>query len=503
MDTNSPQHDDAIVPVKAGLRAALKREEPAAAPRRLGRFVASAVGSVLLVVGVLAAFVWLPDRVESSRTNPAAVARDPTSAAPAVPSEPPLSAAEAARLRDVAERLLAGLLTQESELKAQGVEAWGGDDWQRYQELLRRGADALLGNDPRSSVDRYTAADSLGEALRARGRQTIEGALQAAATAFAAGNSALAIAQYDIVLGIDANDAVAKAGRERALRLPEVLAAMQRADDARARGDLDAALAGYKSVLALDSAWEAARVASGDVAATIASTQFERTLSAAYAALDKQDFATAEQQFRAALALRPSAKAAADGLEQAEQGSKLDKIELTEARALAFERRELWEEAIAQYRGVLETDAGLVFAQQGLARSQTRAGLDSKLNRLIENPTLLFGDAVLADARKLLDEAKSMPEAGPRLTRQVRDLDRLIELAATPLAVRLESDQLTEVTLYRIGALGQFAAKEVELRPGTYTAIGSRDGYRDVRRTFTVIPGRVLEPISVICAERI
>ena len=32
----------------------------------------------------------------------------------------------------------------------------------------------------------------------------------------------------------------------------------------------------------------------------------------------------------------------------------------------------------------------------------------------------------------------------------------------------------------------------VELRPGTYTAIGSRDGYRDVRQTFTVRPGREL-----------
>ena len=55
--------------------------------------------------------------------------------------------------------------------------------------------------------------------------------------------------------------------------------------------------------------------------------------------------------------------------------------------------------------------------------------------------------------------------------------------------MRLESDQLTSVTLYRVGALGAFAAKEVELRPGTYTAIGSRDGYRDVRQTFTVRPG--------------
>jgi len=78
-----------------------------------------------------------------------------------------------------------------------------------------------------------------------------------------------------------------------------------------------------------------------------------------------------------------------------------------------------------------------------------------------------------------------------------------VELASKPIQVRLESDQLTSVTLYRVGALGAFAAKEVELRPGTYTAIGSRDGYRDVRQTFTVRPGRNLAPIRLVCIEPI
>ena len=76
-------------------------------------------------------------------------------------------------------------------------------------------------------------------------------------------------------------------------------------------------------------------------------------------------------------------------------------------------------------------------------------------------------------------------------------------VATTPIAVHLTSDQLTEVTLYRVGALGAFMSKDVELRPGTYTAIGSRDGYRDVRRTFTVVPGRTIASVNVICVEPI
>ena len=321
--------------------------------------------------------------------------------------------------------------------------------------------------------------------------------------ALAAGHSELALQQYDIVLAIEPTHAAALAGRARAERLPEVLALLQRAEGERARGELEAALASYREAVALDPAWAAAGVGAADVARLKRDADFERLLSAGFGALTSEDFTTAQEKFTAALALRPGSREAQEGLVQADEGAKLDRLELAEARALAFERRELWDQAIALYRSVLESDQTLVFAQVGLERSLGRAGLDAKLNNLLANPTLLFGDAVLADARKLVEEAAAQAEKGPRLTGQIDELKGLIDIASTPIPVRLTSDQLTSVTLYRVGTLGTFVARDVELRPGTYTVIGSRDGYRDVRQTFTVRPGRNLPPISVVCVEPI
>ncbi len=196
-------------------------------------------------------------------------------------------------------------------------------------------------------------------------------------------------------------------------------------------------------------------------------------------------------------------KEAQDGLTQAEQGLKLDQIALTEARALAFERRELWDRAIAQYQSALATDPTLAFAQTGLERARARQGLEAKLLNLIDNPRLLLSDNVLAGAKSLLGEAKGVQDPGARLQDQVAKLEDLVRLASTPITVELHSDSLTEVTLYRVGRLGAFAAKTVELRPGTYTAVGSRDGYRDVRQTFTVLPGKEQPPVSVVCVEPI
>jgi hypothetical protein len=170
---------------------------------------------------------------------------------------------------------------------------------------------------------------------------------------------------------------------------------------------------------------------------------------------------------------------------------------------LAFERRELWLEAIAQYEAALQTDATLEYAIEGLARSRARRDLEVKILNLLENPRLLFDDAVLNDAQSLRAEAARIDPRGAQLAQQLADLDRLIAAATAPLPVQLVSDGLTNVTVYRVGTLGTFTATQIDLRPGNYTAVGSRNGYRDVRKSFTVLPGRELDPVDVICVEPI
>ena len=54
-----------------------------------------------------------------------------------------------------------------------------------------------------------------------------------------------------------------------------------------------------------------------------------------------------------------------------------------------------------------------------------------------------------------------------------------------------------------MGQLGTFARKVLELRPGTYTVVGKRRGYRDVRRQLVVEPEGSPPPLVVRCEEEI
>jgi hypothetical protein len=91
----------------------------------------------------------------------------------------------------------------------------------------------------------------------------------------------------------------------------------------------------------------------------------------------------------------------------------------------------------------------------------------------------------------------------PVLRSQTTRLRDTLKLYDQPVAAVLQSDGLTQVTLQRVGAVGMFTRKELQLKPGRYVAIGSRPGYRDVRREFTLTPGGAAVTVDVRCTETV
>jgi hypothetical protein len=94
-----------------------------------------------------------------------------------------------------------------------------------------------------------------------------------------------------------------------------------------------------------------------------------------------------------------------------------------------------------------------------------------------------------------------MGPAGPRQQARMADLERALADARTTVTVQLESDGKTDLTVSRVGRLGTLTRRPLQLRPGTYTVVGSRPGYRDVRRQFTIAPRSPAQTVIVRCEE--
>ena len=103
----------------------------------------------------------------------------------------------------------------------------------------------------------------------------------------------------------------------------------------------------------------------------------------------------------------------------------------------------------------------------------------------------------------MLAAASSAPADEPKLAKKMTDLQRLVTLAGTPVAVSLLSDGETDIAIYHVGQLGAFTRQQLELLPGTYTVVGSRSGYRDVRKQLSVSPGMQGTSLTIRCEEMI
>jgi hypothetical protein len=231
--------------------------------------------------------------------------------------------------------------------------------------------------------------------------------------------------------------------------------------------------------------------------------EFDQRMTEGLAALGERDYPGARAAFRMAQQLMPESREPADGMLQVDQGIRLDRIISMERRAQKEEQQEEWETAVETYAEILEIDADLEFALQGRARAQQMSGLHAQLDDYINEPDSLSSPSTMSKATRLVVEITRMQEIGPRLADQRDQLSRLLKRAATPLTVQLVSDNVTDVSIYKVGKLGSFERRQLDLRPGTYVAVGSRPGFRDVRLEFRVAPEVDLQPIIVRCEEAI
>lgn len=226
-------------------------------------------------------------------------------------------------------------------------------------------------------------------------------------------------------------------------------------------------------------------------------------VSEGLSAVDHHQWAVARTAFERAARLRPGTPEVADGLRRVEAGERLRNIAGGLRRARELEREEAWQEAADMYSSVLAIDPQSAEGLAGKRRTAVRVALDERLEFHIANPSRLTTPAVQEDAAEVLDAARGTTPGGPRLASQITRLASLLELATTPVMVVLESDEMTAVTVYRVGRLGTFARRELRLAPGMYTVVGTRDGFRDVRLQLVVDPATPPSPLLVRCTERL
>jgi tetratricopeptide (TPR) repeat protein len=282
-----------------------------------------------------------------------------------------------------------------------------------------------------------------------------------------------------------------------------VLPLLAEAETAEQQGELAKAEDKLKKAVALDPEHKRAISELARVSAAHTAMRFNAAMSDGYRALDEGQFDSARKYFRQAGQLSPGSTESASALQEVQVAQTAHRLAGLQSRGQTMEGKEQWQQAVEAYEQAAKIDSNILFAQEGLSRSRSRARLDKQFTATIKEPGRLADPAVAEATAVLLRQASAIQQRGPELDRQIGTLQGLLKLANTPLPVTLSSDGETEVIVYKVARMGSFQQQQLSLRPGTYTAVGTRNGYRDVRISFTLSHSKPNPPVTIRCTEQI
>ncbi|MGD8943609.1 MAG: hypothetical protein PVJ37_10105, partial [Desulfobacterales bacterium] len=418
---------------------------------------------------------------------------------PPTPSDPTRLAAE----KMEAEKKLSEFMQLKQVLEAKGVSKWGAETYDAMSQLADEADRLFIEKQFASATDRYTAAVAKAQELVDQIEPVLKRLLAEGQAAIEDGNGPLAEEKFSIALLIDPDNPDTRDSLQRAKNTEAVKRLLASGNHHETEGNLTAAHSDYQEAMRLDPASNEARQALARVDGQLRDQQYRQLMSDGLTAIHNQKYQLARTKLRQAKALRPESREVNDALAQVDQSIRLSQIETYRRQAVASEQSENWQQALNAYQQVLEVDSALQFAVQGKQRALKHIRIDKRILFFLKQPAVLESDRQLENALELMAEIQALDSTGPRLQKQYKQLTRIVTAAQTPVKVILESDTFTDIAIYKVGKLGRFASRELNLRPGSYTVVGTRDGYQDVRKQIIVKPEQGPMRVTVRCEVKI
>lgn len=418
-----------------------------------------------------------------------------------------------AQARVDAQDILSGLLNSKKILEAQDVQKWAGDVYQSALALADQGDAYYKQQDYRSAITSYESAAEQMQNLQTKLPELLEENIKDGFSAIEQGKSGLAKQRFQQALVIDNNSIRALKGLGRAETLDQVLALYAQGQDEQQLfltndkiKSLSAAKAQYQQALELDKDFVQAKDAIKDVSALESDKHYRQAMTKGFNSLFSKRYSSAKSAFANALKIKPNDVTAKQAYTQSLSSNRSASLTSLLSAAKKHEINEQWSSALSGYQVVLQRDANQVSAKLGQIRSRTRSDLDDRLVSALSDPLALSKASVRAKAEQALSDAQGISRKGDRLNQQINQLKSALGDLNQTVKFVLSSDSLTKVSLIKVGSkrieLGEFATKNLALKPGRYVVQGVRLGYKDVRKEIEVVPGaQEVKSIFVRCTE--
>lgn len=405
-------------------------------------------------------------------------------------------------LRTDAQHALQDFLRSQAQPDLHNAQVWADISWQMAIDTAARGDTEFGRGEFAAALKAYQDAgtqlqtildkrESILETNLANGWQHLQdNQVEEASTAF------------KLVLAMQVDHRDAQLGLERATVREQVLDFMLSAQQAEISDTLQLAAESYHSALQLDPLYSQARNALEEVEIELRNRAFQDSMGQALQALEDGELSVADRALAEAAKIKPGDPTVTETRQRMLAARRQASLGSLRKDAQESVKKEDWAAAAEQYRRALVIDSKAAFARNGLEQAEEKQQLHKRLDHYLNDTTRLFSDDPLDNARKLL--AANLQTAGnePLLAEKLVTLQQAVTLAAIPVNLLIHSDNLTQVTIYKVARLGSFEQKQLSLRPGKYTITGTRQGYRDVLKVVELKPGTNNQSLTIRTEEQ-
>lgn len=421
----------------------------------------------------------------------------------AEPKETPWADAQLLKARRDTQEILAELLGLQKRLESLEVERWAEQEFHTIKQIAEEGDRLYKERLFDASLEKYHRALELALQLDSAIPEYAEHYFQEGEKLLSQNQAANAIESLELSIQLIPGSPALTLLQQAQVR-DELLAFIAESEGlARDESRLEEALVKLNDAKALDSLYAPLDSHIQAVKQKIQDRDFRQYMSQGYAALAQNDYEQASSAFKQASGLSPDASVTREALQQVEAAKLNTERQSNLDQALALEAAEDWQAALQTYSRLLASDPSLTAAQLGKLRSQARFELDTDIQQVLAHPLALQSDAKWKKASQTLIDARKILQGGQRLNQQISQLETLLSKARTPIVLKLNSDGLTDVEIYRVGKLGTFIEQAMKLNPGKYVIVGRRNGYQDVRVDLAIDGSKPEVMVPVICAVAI
>ncbi len=205
---------------------------------------------------------------------------------------------------------------------------------------------------------------------------------------------------------------------------------------------------------------------------------FSQALADAVAALDSNNYLNARNALNRARSIdnkRPELESVQQKLDAAEKSASLEKVE---QQIDVFSAADEWPTVKLLASKALATAPDNTRLQQRLQQAEKVISAGQQLTSFINQPERLTDPNIQRLARAAIADIEPLNSLSPKLTAQHGQLKQLLQRQQQGIAIKILSDNRTEIRVLGVGNVGKVREKTIQLPPGNYRFEGVCEGYR-------------------------